>query len=138
MHQENIMDNDATTQAIMNIAMHAMLADGEIQGDEQEMLRQTAAAVGVDVAVVDSSAELPSLEDCVAALKTPADQRQALDFAFHVLISDDNLDPKEEAFLAKLYTMIKPGDTVGGNRLVEIARSFTEAESEWRELRSHI
>ena len=121
-------------QAIMNIAMHAMLADGKIGGDEQEMLRRTADAMGAEITIVDSAAELPSLESCIATLDDDGRQ-QALDFAFHVLISDDELPDAEAAFLSALYLLIKPGDTAGAGKLVSIAQAFTKAERDWREFR---
>lgn len=128
------MGNDGPFQAIMNIAMHSMLADGNIEGDEQEMLRRTADAMGVEIGIVDDVAELPSLESCVAVLDDDGKQ-QALDFAFHVLISDDDLNADESAFLSKLYLLIKPGDTAGSARVVSIAEAFTKAERDWRDFR---
>jgi len=121
-------------QAIMNIAMHAMLADGEIGGDEQEMLRRTADAMGTEIAIVESIDQLPTLDACVAALDDDGKQ-QALDFAFHVLISDDELNPAEADFLSKLYLLIKPGETANAAKLVSIAEAFTKAERDWREFR---
>jgi uncharacterized tellurite resistance protein B-like protein len=128
------MPNEAPFQAIMNIAMHAMLADGTIEGDEQEMLRRTADAMGTDIAIVDSVAELPPLDQCVAALDEDGRQ-QALDFAFHILISDDELSPAEATFLSDLYLLIKPGDNANAERIVEIAEAFTKAERDWRDFR---
>lgn len=128
------MTAEAPFQAIMQIGMHAMLADGKIDGDEQEMLRRTADAMGMEIAVVESVDELPPLEECVALLDDDARQ-QALDFAFHVLISDDEIDDEEEQFLSKLYLLIKPGDSAGAARLVEIADAFAKAERDWRDFR---
>ena len=130
------MGNDGPFQAIMNIAMHAMLADGIIGGDEQEMLRRTADAMGTEITIVDTVDELPPLDACVATLDDDGKQ-QALDFAFHVLISDDELNPAESAFLSALYLLIKPGDTTGADKLVSIAQAFTKAERDWREFRDN-
>lgn len=129
------MDYDTQMQNIMNVAMHAMIVDGEIQGDEAEMLRRTADALGTEINIVDNFFQLPSLEDCVDRLGTTDLKLQALDFAFHILISDNTLSPEEETFLAKLYSLIKPGDNDGAQKIVSLAKAFIKVETDWREFR---
>lgn len=97
----------ATLLPLVQIAIAAARADGELSADERAAIHDHAASVGLDAAVDQTMAERPSLDAVTSAFTTDQQRQAAYALAYAVIHGDGDISPGERMHLTQLARLLR-------------------------------
>lgn len=96
-----------TLLPLVQVAIAAARADGELSGEERAVIHEHAASVGLTADVDRALAERPSLDAVVSAFTTDEQRQAAYALAYAVIHGDDEVSPGERMYLTQLARLLR-------------------------------
>lgn len=101
------MQDAATLLPLVQVAIAAARADGELTAEERAAIHEHAASVGLAADVDRAMAERPSLDAVTSAFTTDEQRQAAYALAYAVIHGDGEVSPGERMYLTQLGRLLR-------------------------------
>lgn len=125
-------------RSLLDLACHAALSDGVFHKEEQDVIQKTAKAFEIEYEMSDDLSILTPIEELYVNINTKDEKTKAIDFVFHIIVSNGHCTSEEQDFMRKLCKNLCIGDDEFVSQIVSGMIDYAEKGRDWNYIKSLI